>query len=153
MRRLFLLTAVVTAALMVAGGTALAATLACNGGRCMGSNGPDTMFGSPGRDAIFSLKGGDLVRGDSGSDLINGDGGDDKLLGGRGDDEVYGSDGGDIVAGNPGNDRLSGGTSSDRIEAVDGMRDVIACGKGPRDVAVYDRGIDRLRDCEIRQPR
>ncbi|QIN83804.1 hypothetical protein GBA63_15040 [Rubrobacter tropicus] len=153
MRRTILVLTVVTAALLVAGGTALAATLACNGGRCVGSDGPDTMFGSPVRDSIYSLKGGDLVRGNAGADSINGDGGDDRLSGGRGNDTVNGSDGEDVVIGNTGNDRLSGGTGSDRIEAVDGMRDVISCGNGPRDLVVFDAGQDSFTGCEIRRPR
>ena len=153
MKRTVLLLAVVTTALLVAAGTALAATLACNGGKCVGGNGPDTMIGSPVRDEIYSLKGGDLVRGNGGNDLLNGDGGEDRLLGGRGDDTVNGSDGSDVVAGNPGNDRLNGGTSSDRIEAADGMRDTISCGNGPRDLVVFDAGLDRFTGCEVRRPR
>ena len=61
------------------------------------------------------------------------------------------------MAGNPGNDRLTGGTGSDRIEAADGIRDYISCGNGPRDVVVFDRGLDRfpdgLSDCEVPKPR
>ena len=59
------------------------------------------------------------------------------------------SDGEDVVIGNPGNDRLSGGTDSVRIEAADGTRDAISCGNGPRDVVVFDSGLDRFSDCEI----
>ncbi len=148
---------VLAAAVLAAGGTALAAKVACNGGKCVGGDGPDSMYGSGVRDEIYSLKGGDLVRANAGSDLVNGDGGDDRLVGGRGDDSVNGSDGEDVVAGNPGNDRLTGGTGSDRIEAADGIRDSISCGKGPRDVVVFDSGLDRfpavLSDCEICKPR
>jgi len=153
MKRMVLLLAVVATALLVAGGTALAATLACNGGKCVGGDGPDTMLGSPKRDAIYSLKGGDFVRGDASDDLLNGDGGGDRLIGGRGDDTVNGSDGEDVVVGNSGNDRLSGGTGNDRIEAADGMRDTISCGNGPRDLVVFDSGLDRFTDCEVRRPR
>ena len=124
MSRLVLLV-VVAAAVLAAGGTALAERLACDGGKCVGGDGPDTMYGSGVRGEIYSLKGGDLVRANAGSDLVNGDGGDDRLVGGRGDDAVHGSDGEDVVAGNPGNDRLTGGTGSDRIEAADGIRDSI----------------------------
>ena len=156
MRRLFVLV-VVASAVLAAGGTALAERVACNGGKCVGSHGPDSMYGSGVRDEIYSLKGGDLVRANAGSDFVNGDGGDDRLVGGRGDDAVHGSDGEDVVAGNPGNDRLTGGTGSDRIEAADGTRDAISCGNGPRDVVVFDRGLDRfpdgLSDCEVPKPR
>lgn len=152
MKNLFLL-GMVTAVLLVVGGTALAATLACNGGRCVGSNGPDTMHGSDVRDVIFSLKGQDFVRGNKGSDTLNGDGGADKLLGGRGDDEVNGADGDDVVAGNPGNDDLNGGKGNDRIEAYDGFSDIISCGTGRRDLVVFDKGLDRFTGCENRAPR
>jgi Ca2+-binding RTX toxin-like protein len=143
----------VVAMVLVAGSAALAATLACNGGRCVGGDGPDTMLGSGGRDEIYSLKGRDLVRGYAGGDLINGDGGGDRLVGGRGDDTVNGSDGEDVVAGNRGNDRLNGGRGNDRIEAADNTRDFISCGNGPRDVVVFDSGLDRVTECEIRKPR
>lgn len=152
MKRLFLL-GVVTAVLPAAGGTALAATLACNGGRRVGGNGPDTVYGSDVRDVIFSLKGKDLVRGAKGSGTRNGDGGSDKLVGGRGDDEVNGADGDDVVAGNPGNDRLNGGKGNDRIEANDGFTDIISCGNGRRDLVVFDKGLDRFTGCENRAPR
>ena len=102
------------------------------------------MYSSGARDEIYSLKGGDL---------FNGPGADDRLVGGRGDDAVNGADGEDIVTGNPGNDRLNGGAGNDRIEAVDGIRDSISCGNGPRDVVVFDSGVDRFNNCEIRKPR
>ena len=57
------------------------------------------------------------------------------------------------MIGNPGNDRLSGGTDGVRIEAADGTRDAISCGNGPRDVVVFDSGLDRFSDCEILQRR
>ena len=144
---------VAAALVLVAGGTALADRLACNGGKCVGGDGPDIMFGSGRQDEIYSLKGGDLVRAKAGGDHVNGDGGDDRLVGGRGDDTVNGLDGEDIVAGSPGKDRLNGGKGSDRIEAADGTRDYISCGNGPRDVVVFDRGLDRLTGCEVREPR
>ena len=70
MRRLVFLS-VVAAAVLASGGTALAATLACNGGRCVGGDGPDTMYGSGGRYEIYSLKGGDLVRANAGGDFVS----------------------------------------------------------------------------------
>ena len=150
MRRLVLLV------VLAAGGTAVAATVACNGGRCVGGDGPDTMYGSGVRDETYSLMG-DLPHANAGGDFVNGDGGDDRLVGGRGDDSVNGSDGEDVVVGNPGNDRITGGTGSDRIEAADGIRDSISCGNGPRDVVVFDSGLDRFpdgfSDCEVRKPR
>ena len=152
-RRLVLFLAIMATVLLVAAGAALAATLACNGGRCTGSNNADTLYGSPRHDAIYSLKGADLVRGNAGDDLLNGDGGWDRLVGGMGDDTVNGSDGEDIVAGNSGHDWLNGGTGNDRIEAVDGMRDKISCGPGARDRLIFDKGLDRFAGCEFVTPR
>jgi hypothetical protein len=52
---------------------------------------------------------------------------------------------------------VTGGAGGDRIEAADGTRDSISCGNGPRDVVVFDSGLDRfpdgLSDCEVRKPR
>ena len=65
------------------GGTALAATLALIGGRCVGGDGPDgpdTMYGSVVRDEIYSLKGGPRPR-ERRRDFVNGDGGDDTVNG------------------------------------------------------------------------
>lgn len=153
MRRLVVLMAVLAAVTAVAGGTALAATLACNGGRCVGGNGPDTMYGSAIRDQIYGRGGGDYVRGSASVDFLDGGGGNDELLGGQDGDTVNGVAGNDLIAGNQGNDRLSGGTGNDRIEAADGRRDTINCGPGPNDVVVFDARIDRFADCEILEPR
>ena len=65
------------------GGTALAATLALIGGRCVG--GPDTMYGSVVRDEIYGLKGGPRPR-ERRRDFVNGDGGDDTVDGADGED-------------------------------------------------------------------
>lgn len=153
MRKLVLFLAVASTVLLVAAGAALAATLACDGGKCTGSDKADTMYGSPRHDAIYSLKGQDLVRGNDGDDLVNGDGGWDRLAGGMGDDTVNGSDGEDIVAGNSGHDQLSGGADNDRIEAADGMRDKISCGPGSHDRLIFDKGLDRFAGCEFVTPR
>ena len=66
---------------------------------------------------------------------------------------MNGGDGDDLVAGNPGFDSLTGGNGDDHMEAVDGMQDFIICGHGRHDIAVFDRGIDHLRNCEVRRPR
>ena len=153
MKRSVLLLLVVTMALLLTSGVAIALTFNCDGGLCRGTDSSDTMYGSSGRDNIYSLGGADLVRGNGGADSVNGDGGRDRLSGGRGNDEVNGGDDDDLVAGNPGFDALNGGNGDDRIEAVDGMQDFITCGHGRHDLAVFDRGIDHLRDCEVRRPR
>jgi hypothetical protein len=33
------------------------------------------------------------------------------------------------------------------------MRDTIYCGNGPRDFVVFDSGLDRFTDCEVRRSR
>jgi Ca2+-binding RTX toxin-like protein len=151
-RSVLLLLAVVVGLLLVSG-VAIARTINCDGGQCRGTNSSDTMYGSGGRDNIYSLRGADLVRGNGGSDSVNGDGGRDWLSGGRGNDEVNGGDRDDVVAGNSGFDALNGGNGDDRVEAVDGMEDQISCGNGSHDIAVFDAGIDHLRECEDRRPR
>jgi Ca2+-binding RTX toxin-like protein len=149
-KRSVLLLLVVTMALLLTSGVAIALTFNCDGGLCRGTDSRDTMYGSGDRDNIYSL---DLVRGNGGSDSVNGDGGRDWLSGGRRNDEVNGGDDDDVVAGNSGFDAMNGGNGDDRMEAVDGMEDQISCGNGSHDIAVFDAGIDHLRECEDRRPR
>jgi len=152
-RRSVLLLAVVAVVLVLASGVALARTINCDGGRCLGTNNNDTMYGSSHRDTMYGLRGADLMRGNGRADSVNGDGGRDRLSGGRGDDTVNGGDADDVVAGNSGNDTLNAGNGDDRVEAVDEMSDGITCGNGNNDVAVFDAGLDNVRECEIRHPR
>jgi hypothetical protein len=152
-KRSVLLLLAVMVALLLASGVAIARTFNCDGGLCRGTDSSDTMYGSSGRDNIYSREGADLVRGNGGSDSVNGDGGRDRLSGGRGNDEVNGGDADDVVAGNSGFDAMNGGNGDDRMEAVDGMEDNISCGNGSHDIAVFDAGLDHLRECEDRIPR
>jgi RTX calcium-binding nonapeptide repeat (4 copies) len=156
-RRSVLLLAVVSLVLvLLASGVALALTINCDGGKCVGTTNKDSMYGSSMRDTIFGLKRADLMRGNGGADTVNGDGGRDRLSGGKANDVVNGGDDADLVAGNRGFDGLNAGNGDDRIEAVDGMTDQIRCGFGSHDIVVFDAGIDRLRDrnqCEVLEPR
>jgi Ca2+-binding RTX toxin-like protein len=152
-KRTVLLFVAITVVLVLASGVALARTVFCDGGRCFGTNNPDTMYGSSRQDAMYGLKGADLMRGDGKDDSVNGDGGRDKLVGGRGRDTVNGGDGDDRVIGSPGHDKLNAGNGDDRVEAVDGMWDAISCGNGRHDLVFFDRGLDFLRECEIRRAR
>ena len=152
MRRSVLLLAGVSLVLVLASGVALARTMNCDGGRCVGTNDKDSMYGSTKRNTMYGLEGADLLRGNGRGDTVNGDGGRDRLSGGRGNDIVNGGDADDLVAGNSGFDGLNAGNGDDRIEAVDGMTDRIRCGFGSHDIVVFDAGIDRLRDrnqCEV----
>jgi hypothetical protein len=152
-RRSVLLLAAVAVVLVLASGVALARTINCDGGRCLGTNNNDTMYGTSKRDTMYGFRGADLMRGYGRADSVNGDGGRDRLSGGRGDDTVNGGDADDVVAGNSGNDRLHAGNGDDRVEAVDGKIDVINCGNGSHDLVVFDRGQDNIRECEIPDPR
>ena len=125
--RAVLLLAVVGAALTLAAGTALAATIQCTSGEqfCNGTNQNDTIRGSEATDTIFVGGGDDAVDCAGGNDSINGD---------------------------DGNDKISGGSGDDSIDAVDGKRNYISCGPGT-DEAEFDAGIDVVSpDCEKRFP-
>jgi Ca2+-binding RTX toxin-like protein len=125
------LTITATALVLMVGTVAVAKTLACGGGKCFGTNTPDTMCGRSKRDVMYGRMGGDLMRGNGGRDYINADGGRDRALGGRGDDA------------------LNGGSGNDRIDAADGMFDKIDCGSGTKDVLIFDARLDSFRGCEI----
>ncbi|MDQ3589051.1 MAG: hypothetical protein M3392_02220 [Actinomycetota bacterium] len=105
--RAVLLITAMTAALMVASGVALAATIDCAnvGNQCVGTNYNDTMTGTAGFDDM---------RGRGGGDTILAYGGADKLLGGKGNDpDVSAGPGNDSVEGQEGDDFLSGGNGND----------------------------------------
>ena len=170
MRRVAILLAVMTAALVMASGVALAVDR-------VGTNGPDTLRGTDGADNLVGLGGGDKLLGLGGSDnlvggpgkdvVLGGDerrprGGDKNLVGGggndvvaagRGSDNVVGGDGNDfLIDGNLGEssrDNLSGGSGNDVIivDNVPAFRDVVACGGG-FDRVLADREDTVARDCE-----
>ncbi len=74
------------------------------GGRCIGTNGHDTITASNRRDVIIARAGNDTVRA------------------GGGNDRIYGG---------PGRDRIFGGTGNDFISVRnDASRDFVACGPG-----------------------
>lgn len=99
------------------------------------TDGDDTFVGTSAPDRASGAKGQDRLRGRDGADCLAGQGGRDIVVGGRGAD------------------RLKGGAGNDRLRARDGIRDLVACGRGRDDRAVVDR-IDRVRRCErVRLPR
>ena len=65
--------------------------------------------------------------------------GADRVRGGRGDDTLNGGSGRDRMFGGARADVLIGGPGNDRITSVDGVRDVVRFGPGPRDRVVADR--------------
>jgi hypothetical protein len=109
-----------------------------------------------------------VERGGRGADTLHGSGGNDTLKGKRGADRLIGGPGDDVLIGGKGRDRLDGGSGRDSfnmrrgtelraggrdvIDARDGMRDEVNCGKG-NDVAIVDAVEDGVYDCEkVKEP-
>jgi hypothetical protein len=116
--------------------------------RIEGRDGDDYLVGGGQGDTIFGQSGDDRLDGQLGDDRLDGGIGHDMVIGREGDDRLTGGTGNDRLDGKGGRDRISGGAGSDRVEAADGERDTIACGKG-RDVIIADKGDRVRRDCEV----
>jgi Ca2+-binding RTX toxin-like protein len=139
-----------------------------------GLGGSDVIRGLGGNDRLFGDQcgvrasrsshvgdGNDLLDGGRGNDRLYGSGGADRLIGRTGKDVLRGGPGKDRLAGGPGKDKLDGGKARDRlaagsgndsVNARDGARDTVNCGKGKDKARVDPR--DRLRGCErVRRPR
>jgi Ca2+-binding RTX toxin-like protein len=141
--RAILLIATMAAALIVTGGVALAE-------RIEPCDDTPPCYGTPERDTI---------EGTASSDTIYAMGGDDRAEGRAGDDKIYASSGNDFgLQGEAGNDKVYGGSGNDFISAQlndgvdDNSLDIIDCGKGSRDHVIYDAGIDRVKNCEKKEP-
>lgn len=94
-------------------------------------------------------RGPDGFQGTDTSDRVRGGRGADRLRGRAGDDCLAGQAGADRLRGDAGTDRLVGGRGSDRIRAGgDHDEDIVRCGRGRRDRAVVDSGLDSTRGCE-----
>ncbi len=121
-----------------------------------GMDGPALFGDSPDHEVDSSSDGGDVIRGGPGSDDLYGFGGDDLLVGGPGGDRIFaGEDRFDprspvVPTENPGEDTVRGGPGNDFIFAADGNADRIDCGAGEKDSAHFDRGLDVVLDCEIK---
>ncbi|HJQ30059.1 MAG TPA: hypothetical protein VJ827_12010 [Rubrobacter sp.] len=115
------------------------------------------MGDSPAMSINSNRDGDDTISGGDGSDSIYGFGGDDVLVGGGGTDYIYAEEfrtrfgrPGFARSKNPGKDTVKAGAGGDHIEAVDGHRDVIACGGG-KDAVWFDEDLDTVSsDCELR---
>jgi hypothetical protein len=115
---------VVSTALLLASGVALAAAIAGTNGNdtLTGTNNRDTISGAAGGDYIAGLGARDSLYGDQGADEVHGNGGNDQLFPGQGADEVYGGRG-----------------DNDFVNAIDEKLDsVINCGPGQNDEAYVD---------------
>jgi Ca2+-binding RTX toxin-like protein len=133
MRRstLFLFTTIV--ALLSLGGVALAATIQCSGGECLGTEEDDDMQGTSVRDVMNGL---------GGSDTMHANGGDDYASGGDGDDVAYGGGGNDLVGG--GTELQDGGVVANKLYGGSGD-DVVQGGwAGVHDVMYGGDGNDRM---------
>ena len=147
-RQLSILFTVMGAALLLSAGVALAATIACDGGTCSGTNRGDTMRGTAGFDKMYGRDGNDRMRGNRSADVMYGGEGADTISGHYGGDRIYGGSGNDILRGAIGGDRIFGGTGRDTVYggpgseyiyiAGDGQHDSVDCGLG-RDTVVFDR--------------
>jgi Ca2+-binding RTX toxin-like protein len=119
-------------ALTIAGGAALAVNE-------IGTNGPDRLIGTDKEDTLSGRGGDDYLQGRGAADMLKGNDGGDDVVGGKGRDYLSGARGKDTLLGNRGNDR---------IDADDGYRDYINCGKGEEDKVVIDKK-DFTKNCEF----
>ena len=87
-----------------------------------------------------------LIKGGRQIDELYGHNGPDEIIGGRSRDYLLGRDGDDRLVGGIGDDEIVGFAGDDHIDAADGVKDQILCGKGD-DTAVVDSE-DRPKDCE-----
>lgn len=154
MRRSIILLAVMTTALVLGSGIAVAAV----------------KFGTEGRDRIVGTNATDVLYGKGGNDRLAGRGGEDVLYGGDGKDCMFGGPENDILYGGSGNDHIGlfcfaeifdagedimyGGSGNDMIVAIEHtfsarkqQRDTVFCGPG-RDTVHYVKGVDRTFGCE-----
>jgi Ca2+-binding RTX toxin-like protein len=132
-RRVGLVLVMMTVALILGSGVALAAYF-------VGTRDDDKLRGTNRADEMYGLKGDDKIEGRGKDDYIEGGGNNDRLFGDSENDEIYGG---------RGEDRIEGGEGNDYINAADDFRaDTIDCGGGTDEV-VYETGVDTIANCEI----
>ena len=152
MRRAVLSLVVMGVLILLAGSVVLAEDISCSGGGCDGTNESDSITGTPSADSIYGRGGNDTVYGKSGNDSLWGDWHQVLDPGEPGNDALYGGRGRDRLQGDERADTLKGGPGNDRVEAKEGERDIVDCGRGSEDVAFFDKGMDQVSNCEIRNP-
>ena len=141
------------AALIAASGVALALSCTAGASSCEGNPNDNRIHGTDPSDDIFGQGGSDTIYGNGGADNIWGDWHQVVDPGEPGSDTIYGGTGRDRLQGDERRDTLDGGPGNDRIEAKDGERDIIDCGRGADDWAFFDRGgLDKVSNCEVRNP-
>lgn len=161
-RRAVLLLLAIGAAILLAGGVALATEIQCKNDACAGTNKDDEISGGGFDDYIVARNGDDVVRAGGGSDRVFGGPGDGNLFGDNtffgaqkndGPDTVFGGVGNDTLFGGSGNDRLFAGAGEDEIDAEEtssppkgGGQDTVQAGFGDDLIVSQDNQFDRI-DC------
>ena len=83
------------------------------------------------------------------------DNSDDYVHGGGGDDSIYGghAQGGvDRLYGDAGNDSIEASQRQNPNPAIAVTKEIIDCGSGASDVVYFDKGLDVVKNCEIKYP-
>lgn len=168
--------AVSALAVLIVGGTALAATKRCPAD-CFGTKKADTLVGNAQGHDFFGRAGSDVVRARGGEDNLYGQAGADRLLagpevktadgrnriswegspieyavGGDGNDEISGDENGGRIVGGSGDDRIFANGGDDEVLAHgDGGGDTVDCGEG-LDEVYYDPGDQVYANCEDKTP-
>jgi RTX calcium-binding nonapeptide repeat (4 copies) len=152
--------------------------LYCNGtteaDTMVGSDLVDYMLGVGANDTMHGYGGGDQLVGGKGSDHLYGDAGNDSFLWGdaydgatntytdNSDDYVHSGGGADQILGGfaqGGVDRLYAEGGNDRIDASQRQnsfspvtKEIIDCGAGASDEVSFDKGLDVVKNCEVKHP-
>ncbi len=140
-----------------------------------GRGGSDGLAGREEDDVLYGEGGKDFMHGGrvgwgmapDGEDKLFGGNGSDCMFGGSQDDVLHGGEGNDDMGHycyefimDTGNDVFLGGSGNDDIMAVEAPfsqpdlqeHDLVFCGSG-KDTVYYQKGVDRIFDCERKNPR
>jgi Ca2+-binding RTX toxin-like protein len=154
-RRVGLVLVMMTVALVVGSGVAVAAVKVGNdrANVLVGTKEGDVLHGRGGYDFLDGRSGNDVLHGGAGSDEVVSFPGDDVLVGGRGNDFLMEGKGNNTLFGGGGNDFFQAtGIDADRPGSEDTTpkkRDLVFCGSGRDTVVVDPGGIDFVAsDCE-----
>jgi hypothetical protein len=112
----------------------------------LGTNRPDRLTGDGAGEVIVGFGARDRLRGRGGHDCLIGGKGGDRLDGEEGNDRLTGGSGGDVLVDREGFNAFDAGRGNDYVNARNGVREPVLCGRG-RDRARVDRR-DRVRSCE-----
>ena len=133
MQRVVIMLTVITAALLLASGVALAVSKT-------GGNGDDVLRGTPQRDSLSGGGGDDRLYGLRAKDRLYGNSGDDRMFGGPGPDQIYSGQG---------SDRVRAGGADDFVNVLDESdNDHVICGGGTFDEVYGDGGDTFDPSCE-----